>query len=266
MAGRRKGTPELNQFRELRGTRQPGPAAHEVKVDFLNKHRRAQSINLNTSWQRYALNASPDQKSHVVTEGNTRHPQGEFTGNHLRRAHSSVGGWPSVAVATVPQASSSMGSLPTKTGLHASKEEHRADAAIGPGPGCSRPSKAVLSPVISSMRSGAKYSFGRRSEAPLHLSGPYGGVGGRMENQYGTGGILGPGAGITSSPMGKQNFRSMTSGLRIAMGGRNHTFNAPEWQRHEPFPNDLRPAEHSQLGPASRYGMSEGWGTGAGPG
>lgn len=256
---KRKGTPDGLKYREFRGERSPGPGQHQVSVGSLSTSTRAPAASLRTSWQRYALNNPSIAQSHIATEGTVRHPQGEFTANQLTKAFQPVSRWRSSVVASIGKCSRSMTSMATKSGLQALRELYSNDAMQGPGPGVHPPSKAVTLPVLSQHRGCAKFPFGRRTEGPAHLSGPNRGMPGVFERRWGEGGTLGAGAGVTASTMGKQNPRSKASGQWVGMGGRNHTCNAAEWRRSAERTDDLLPAEHSVIGPKSRYGMTAGY-------
>lgn len=259
--GKRKGTPDVLEYREFRGERFPGPGQHEVSehLGSLSTSIRAPAASLRTSWQRYALNNPGIARSHIATEGTVRHPQGEFTANQLNKAFQPVSRWRSSVVVPMGKSSRSMTSLATKTGLQALKELYSADAMQGPGPGVHPPSKAVTLPVLSQHRGSGKFPFGHRTEGPAHLGGPHSGMPGVFERRWGVGGTLGAGAGITASSMAKQHPRNKASGQWVGMGGRNHTCNAADWRRSAERKDGLLPAEHSVIGPKSRYGMSAGY-------
>lgn len=223
-------------------------------MESLSTRTRAPAASLQTSWQRYALNNPEMSQSHLITEGTARHPQGEFTANHLTKAFQTFSQWRSCVVVPMASSSRTLSTIATKTGLSALREEYGSDVMQGPGPAAHGPRE-----TFPSLSKPGKFPHLQRTEGPLHLSGPHSGMPGVFERRWGTGGTLGPGAGTTASSMVKQHPRNKTMGKWISMSGRSQPRNIADWRRSAERNDGLGYAEHSEIGPAARHGMSAGF-------
>ena len=145
--GRRKGPSMVSRAR-LPSQKNPSPGPAEYQHPHSPPSKRANSrtstapeVGIKSSWQRYALNSPPGFGSFWVNEGNSRHPQGEFTSSKQYRPQSVDSTFASSQTVRFGTESRSIATISTSTGLHARAVcrkvggERPGPLGLGSGPG-----------------------------------------------------------------------------------------------------------------------------------